>query len=99
MTPRGAIDFQRRKDWKSDEEAFFREAGCQRSAAAVAGGKTIGEVCRRHAISEPMPYTWRRRYGGMGESEVKRLRELDNENARLKRLLAERDVELDAMSL
>ena len=64
---------------------------------AAAGGKTVGEVCRRHALSEPTFYTWRRRYGGVGESEVRRLRDLEKENARLKRLLAERDVELDVM--
>ena len=64
---------------------------------AAAGGKTVGEVCRRHAISEPTFYVWRRKYGSMPESEVRRLRELEKENARLKRLLAERDVEVDVM--
>jgi putative transposase len=64
---------------------------------AAAGGKTIGEVCRRHAVSEPTFYAWRRRYEGMAESEVRRLRDLEKENGRLKRLLAERDVELDVM--
>ena len=64
---------------------------------AAAGGKTIGEVCRRHAISEPTFYVWRRKFGELGESEVRRLRELEKENARLKRLLAERDGELDAI--
>ena len=64
---------------------------------ASAGGKTIGEVCRRHAISELTFYVWRRKYGSMPESEVRRLRELERENARLKRLLAERDVEIDVM--
>jgi putative transposase len=62
-----------------------------------AGGKTIGAVCRKHAISEPTFYAWRRRFGSMPESEVKRLRELEKENVRLKRLLAERDVEIDVM--
>ena len=64
---------------------------------AAAGGKTVGEVCRRHAISEPTFYVWRRKYGQMSEAEVRRLRELEKENARLKRLLAERDVEIDVM--
>lgn len=64
---------------------------------ASAGGRTIGEVCRRHAISEPTFYVWRRKYGAMPENEVKRLRELEKENGRLKRLLAERDVEVDVM--
>lgn len=64
---------------------------------AAAGGKTVGEVCRKHAISEPTFYVWRRKYGELGESEVRRLRELEKENGRLKRLLAERDLEVDVM--
>lgn len=64
---------------------------------AQTGKKTIGELARVHGISEPTFYTWRRKYGAMSEPEVKRLRELEKENARLKRLLAERDVELDVM--
>jgi putative transposase len=62
-----------------------------------ADGQSVGEVCRRHGISQPTFYTWRRKYGGMPESEVRRLRELEKENGRLKRLLAERDVEIDVM--
>ncbi len=64
---------------------------------AESGQKTVGEICRRHSISAPTFYVWRRKYGSMAESEVKRLRELEKENARLKRLLAERDVEVDVM--
>jgi putative transposase len=64
---------------------------------AESGQKPVGEICRKHAISAPTFYVWRRKYGSMAESEVKRLRELEKENARLKRLLAERDVEVDVM--
>lgn len=64
---------------------------------AASGGKTIAEVCRRHGISEPTFYIWRRKYEAMAESEVRRLRELEKENGRLKKLLAERDLEVDAM--
>lgn len=64
---------------------------------AAAGGKTIGEVCRKHGVSEPTFYTWRRKYESMDQSEVRRLRELEKENGRLKKLLAERDLEVDAM--
>jgi putative transposase len=64
---------------------------------AKAGQQTAGEICRKHAISAPTFYAWRRKYGSMAESEMKRLRELEKENARLKRLLAERDVEVDVM--
>jgi len=58
---------------------------------------TVSEVCRLNAISENTFYRWRKRYGDMQVSEVRRLRELEAENARLKRLLAERDLELDAI--
>lgn len=64
---------------------------------AERGDSTIGDVCRRHEISEPTFYRWRRVYGGMKQPEIKRLRELEQENARLKRLMAERDLEIDAM--
>ena len=64
---------------------------------AQTGEKTMAEVARQHSVSEPTIYAWRRRYGGMEQPEVRRLRELEKENARLKRLLAERDVEVDVM--
>ena len=57
----------------------------------------IGEVAKRHGVSEQSIYTWRKRFGAMDANEVKRLRELEHENARLKKLLAERDLELDVM--
>lgn len=64
---------------------------------AQKGEKTIGEVCRRHGVSEPAFYTWRRKYGALSVPEVRRLRELEKENGRLKKLVAERDLELDAL--
>ncbi len=54
-------------------------------------------MCSRHGICEQTFYRWRRRYGGMQVDEVKRLRELEAENARLKRLLAESALEIDAI--
>jgi transposase-like protein len=56
-------------------------------------GKTIGEVCRQLGVSEPTYYVWRREYGGLKVDQAKRFKELEQENARLKRLLA--DAELD----
>jgi putative transposase len=61
------------------------------------GEKTVEQLCRAHGISQPTYYAWKRKYGSMGEPDVRRLRELEKENARLKRLLAERDVEIDVM--
>ena len=64
---------------------------------ADTGDKTVAELARQHGVSEPTIYGWRRKYGGMEQAEVRRLRELEKENVRLKRLLAERDVEIDVL--
>lgn len=64
---------------------------------AERGEKTIGEISRSHGITEQTFYRWKQKYGGMDTSEVRRQRELESENVRLKRLLAERDLEIDAM--
>jgi transposase len=50
-----------------------------------------------HGISENTFYTWKRKYGGMETQDVRRLKELEQENSQLKRLLAERDLEVDAV--
>lgn len=52
-------------------------------------GQQTAEVCRRHGISPATFYKWKAKYGGMEVSEAKRLKALEDENARLKRLLAE----------
>ena len=57
--------------------------------AAQAQGQTIKEAVLEQGISPQTYYKWRRTYGAMNTNEVKRLRELEKENARLKRLLAE----------
>jgi putative transposase len=59
--------------------------------------QTIGAICRAHGIAEATFYRWRKKFGGMTQNEVQRLRELEKENSRLKRLLAERDLEVDAL--
>jgi transposase-like protein len=52
-------------------------------------GVKVPEVCRKLGISEQTFYRWRKRYGGLDRSEVRRLKSLEQENARLKKLLAE----------
>jgi putative transposase len=62
-----------------------------------AGQKTVEQLCREHGMSPATYYGWKRKYASMAEPDVKRLKELEKENTRLKRLLAERDVEIDVM--
>jgi putative transposase len=64
---------------------------------AERGEQSVGAVCREHGIAEATFYRWRRAYGGMAVTEAQRLKELEKENSRLKRLLAERMLEVDAM--
>ncbi|MGH9892938.1 MAG: transposase [bacterium] len=64
---------------------------------AETGTGTIGDLCRKHGISEFTFYRWRRRFQGLSVSEAKRLRELDKENTRLKSIVANRDLEIEAM--
>ena len=54
-----------------------------------AAGLSASELCRKHGISDATFYTWRKKYGGLEVSEAKRLRTLEDENRRLKKLLAE----------
>ena len=61
-----------------------------------AGGK-VDDLCRRHGISTATFYAWRRKYGGMDASEAKRLRELESENAKLKRIVADQMLDMSAM--
>lgn len=61
------------------------------------GEKTVSEICREHGISTATYYNWRRRFRGMGVDEVREYRKLQRENARLKRLLADRELEIDAL--
>ena len=57
----------------------------------------VAQAAKKHGISEQAIYTWRKRFSGMTADEVKRLRQLEQENSRLKKLLAERDLEIEVM--
>ncbi|OQX66722.1 MAG: hypothetical protein B6A08_19085 [Sorangiineae bacterium NIC37A_2] len=58
---------------------------------------TVAEVAKKHGISEQTIYVWKRRFGGLEVADAKRLRSLEVENNRLKKLLAERDLEVEVM--
>jgi len=60
-------------------------------------GTAVKELCRRHRFSEASYYLWRNKFGGMSVPEAKRLKELEAENARLKKLLSEQLLENDVI--
>ncbi len=62
-----------------------------------ADATSVAKAAKKHGISEQTVYTWRKRYAGMEVADVKRLRALEAENARLKKMLAERDLEIEVM--
>jgi len=78
-----------RKSRFSDEQmvAILREAD----------RTSVAEAAEKNKVSEQTIYTWRKHFNGLEPSDVKRLKALEAENAKLKRLLAERDLELDVM--
>ena len=57
----------------------------------------VAEVAKRHGVSDVTIYAWRKRFGKLEAVDVKRLRQIETENARLKKLLAERDLEIEVM--
>ncbi len=58
---------------------------------------SVAEVAKRHGISEQSIYTWRKRFGELEAADLKRLRQLEQENARLKKIVADRDLEIEVM--
>ncbi|GAA4389644.1 transposase [Hymenobacter koreensis] len=56
-------------------------------------GQTVAQICREHSISEPLFYQWKSKYGGVDVTELQRLRHLEDENRRLKQLVADLSLE------
>jgi putative transposase len=63
----------------------------------LASGSTVPEAARELGVSEATFHRWEARYGGMNSQEAKRLKELEKENARLKKLLAEKELDIDLL--
>jgi putative transposase len=63
----------------------------------VESGITVAEVCRKHGVAEQTVYRWRNKYGGLETSELQRLRELEAENSRLKRIVAQQALDIDVL--
>lgn len=79
------------------KKSKFSEEQIVRILKEVEAGAKVGETCRRHGISEPTYYVWKPRYAGMDVSQLRHLKDVENELARLKRRYADLALEHDAL--
>ena len=78
-------------------KSTFTEEQIAYALRQVESGTPVADICRKLGVSEQTFYRWKRKYGGMEVSDARRLKELELENHRLKRLLAERDLAIEVM--
>lgn len=75
----------------------YSEEQILRILEEIRGGKAVAEVARRYGVAENTIYRWKSRFGEMNREELRRLRELEAENARLKRIVAQQAWDIDAL--
>ena len=61
------------------------------------GGTKVSELCRKYGVSEPTFFRWKSKYSGMGVSDLRKMKEMEAENARMKRIIADQALQIDAM--
>jgi len=79
------------------KKSKFTEAQIVYAIKQVETGTKVDQICRQMGVSQPTFYNWKRKYGGMGLTELKKLRQLEEENTQLKKLVA--DLSLDKQML
>ena len=75
----------------------YSEAQIIRILKQVESGESIAKVCRAHGVSEQTVYRWRSKYNGMERAELHRLKELEDENRRLKKLVADQALDIQIL--
>src|SRR5436305_1183106 len=97
----GISDHELRERLAPDSEGAMRKARFneEQMVAVIreADREPVAVVAKRHGISEQTIYTWRKRFGGFQANDIRRLKQLETENARLKKLVVERDLEIEVM--
>ena len=79
------------------KKSKFTEAQVIKTLKLQVEGKKVSEICCPFGISEPTFYNWKSKYGGMTLSELQRVKELEAENARLKRIVADQQLSIDIL--
>jgi putative transposase len=75
----------------------YKEEQIIRILRELDSGTSVAEVCRQYRIAEQTVYRWRNKYAGLETSELQRLRELEAENSRLKKIVAQQALDIDAL--
>jgi len=75
----------------------YSEEQIVRILGEIGSGRSVAETARQYGVAEATIYRWREKFGGMEVSEVRRLRELEAENARLRRIVAQQAMDIDAL--
>ena len=84
----GSVEMPRKRFKTEEIIQKFREA-----EVLLSQGRNVAEACRQIGVTDQTYYRWRKEYGGVRTDQAKRLKELDRENARLKKLLAEAELD------
>jgi len=79
------------------KQGRFREEQIIAVLKEAEAGTKVAKLCRKHGISDATFYTWRSKYGGLEVSELRRLRQLEEENGRLKGIVAEQALDIRAL--
>jgi len=75
----------------------FTETQIVKILKEVEGGRQVKEVCREYGVSDATDYNWKSKYGGMEASDIRRLKEMEDENRRLKQMFADLSLKHEAL--
>ena len=81
------------------KKSRFSEEKIVKILQEAESGVSVAELCRKHGMSDASFYIWRQKYGGMTVADLKRLKSLEEENRKLKKIVADQALKIDAMSL
>jgi len=79
------------------KKSRFSESQIIRILKETDGGRKVADLCREHGVSQATYYQWKAKFGGMEASDIRRLKELEEENSKLKRMFANLSLENEAL--